>query len=1070
MKTKITLILIFFTKLWLCSNLSAQTVSGVPSNSGCLNSGIITSSTTGLGATPQYQLLRSGIVVAPVQGDNTQFTTNPVFTGLSTGIYVVNAKATASGTVYASANISVTDGYTPMTITTPTKVANCIGGTVSLTTTVTGGVLPFTYSISMQGSSTPEQISGSITSNSFSFNPLPANNYIVSVTDACGQSVTGATSISNPTVGLNDIKLGSIAYPYAQSYTNCSSPIILSNETRFQYISNSTVLSPADAANFTWKVRYQGQLYGKDTNSDGYSDLNGDGYSPLQATLVMPTIATKEGIEADAANMRVVLIDNCGNTKEFPITLITGNTILSNCGGSGVVRITSKRLICLPIDVTFTNVANPSDVIVKTMTNLTESYTGFTPGATYHITYIDAEGKTTGNFNLGPSQNIFIPATASVTATQSNFGVQQNLDVLGYGKLLINITPYQVGDVISYTITASDNPLAPVGYTASAPLDNSGNVYLPKINPDDPTDYWPKGNYTLSITAPCGTRSLNVAVKGYVASLSGNTITPVCGGFNYVMNGNFDVPSAYQVIIISGPSSVGQTRDLASTTQSLPFNGLSYGTYIFGLRIKGGTQNVFTQTVTYDANNAIKVDKTNTGGFVCATGATNGVLTISATTDSPAPGNVMEYALSTDGGVNFGPYQSSNVFNGLTDDTYFFRVKDGCGNVITQSVQIGVAAAPQATANGLFTPATICNMTAGDVQLDIDIFGALSYSWTGPGINISNQNQKDPLVNYSDLIVGANNYTCTVVMGAPCNSSTVSNLTINVNPNPTILITDPAFLCTPGTVNITEAAVTSGSDAGLTYTYFTDDLATVPVIDPTAISTRGTYYIKGTNTNGCSTIVPVNVAVGDLPTAVIVYLGTPYCQIGTATPEQLETAGGTYSSDPGIIIDPDTGEIDLEASTTGDHTITYTFTDGSCSNTVTTTITINALPVAAISYPNTPYCNRGTALPVETGVANGIYTSDSGLSINQATGEIDLANSTPGTYTIIYSFTNGSCSDTTTATITITPTVLPLPLADLTAECSIIPIAPTLTDPCAGTITATTSQMNVAIRIHLCRR
>ncbi|MFC4480245.1 gliding motility-associated C-terminal domain-containing protein [Flavobacterium chungangensis] len=1056
MKTKITSLFIFISTFLLSINLHAQTVTGIASNNGCQNSGIVTASSTGLGATPQYQLLRAGVVVSPVPGDNTQFTNNPVFTGLSSGTYVVNGRATSGGTVFSSANIAVTDGYLARTVTTPTKVAGCVGGTAVLTTTTTNGQPPFTYTIAAQAApGTILQNSGPISLRTFTFNVLPKDNYLVSVTDNCGQTITGATSISDPTVSLADIKLGTFAFPSHSTIFNCSTPLIIDNQALFQYIANSTTLSPADAANFTWKVKYQGQLYGKDIDGDGYSDIGGDGYSPLFEKVTMPVTATRADMEADMLNMKVVLIDNCGNTKEFPITPILGYIRPFNCSGAGIVSVQANRISCYPVNMTFTNIANPSDVITRSVSDVIEAISGFTAGATYHVDYIDAQGYTTGNFPLPASQNITIPSSPSVTINQLVSGVQPSLNYLNYGRLILNINPFETGDTINYTVMASTNPLIPVGYTGSTALNASGNAYLQL--PAGPSGYFPKGNYTLQVQTDCDTKTLNVVVQGYTASLSGYTTTPVCGGFNYVMNGNFDVANAYQVIIVSGPSSVGQVRDLASTTASLPFNGLSYGTYVFGLRIKGGTLNVLTQTVTYDASNAIIVDKTNTGGYVCATGATNGVLTITAVSNSPSPGDVLQYALSTDGGNTYSAYQSGNTFGGLTDATYYFKIQDGCGNVITQSVQIGVAAAPDATADGLTTPATICNLTSGTVQLDVDILGALSYLWTGPGINASNQALKDPLINYADLAVGANNYTCTVTLGAPCNSNTISNLTINVNPAPAIVITDPASVCTPNAIDITAPSVTAGSDVGLTYTYFSDDAATAAIAVPSAITTRGTYYIKGTNTNGCSTIVPVNVTVNDLPTASISYLDNPYCQIGTAIPEQLETGGGTYSSDPGLIIDINTGEIDLVASTAGDHTITYTFSDGSCSNTTTAIITINPLPVATISYPNGPYCNRGTVTSTETGVANGIYTSDTGLSINQTTGEINLESSTPGTYTIIYSFSNGSCSDATTSTITINETVLPTPLSDVTAECSIIPTAPTLTDPCAGTIIGTTS-------------
>ncbi|WP_347052370.1 gliding motility-associated C-terminal domain-containing protein [Flavobacterium olei] len=1061
MKSKITLLvlLIIFPVLKFTGNMIfAQTVSGSATNTGCLNSGIITASSVGLGATPQYQLLKAGVVVAPVSGDATQFTNVNVFTGLSTGSYTVKGRAVAGGTIFSSTSIAVVDGYTPMTISTPTKVAGCVGGNAVLTSTVTGGKATYTYTISTQSApGTILQSSGPVGGTTFSFNPVPVGNYLIGVTDSCGQTVTGATSVSNPTVGLADIKLGSVAYPTYVPEFKCSSPIYINNELLFQYSATSSTLSTADAANFSWKIKYQGQLYGQDIDADGYSDIGGTGYSPLQQLAIMPAIANRTNVFADLNNMKVVLIDKCGNTKEFPVSAPSSSIGTYNCGGTGLVQTSASRLGCLPINITFTNIANPADVISKTLINANDFTSGFTAGATYHVTYVDAGGNTTGDFALSPSQNIVIPAVPSVNITQNSFGIQQNLNVLGYGRLLIKVSPYQSGEVINYEVTASGNPLVTIGQTGSAALDANGNVYLPRVNTSDPVGYWPKGDYTLNVTTSCGTKSLNVTVKGYNASLNGNTITAVCGGFNYVMNGIFDDATAYQVIIVSGPSSVGQTRDLASVTASLPFNGLSYGTYIFALRMKGGTQNVLTQTVTYDANNAIIVDKTNTGGYVCAAGASNGTLTITAASNSPAPGNIMEYALSTDGGINYGAYQSANTFGGLTDATYFFKIKDGCGNIITQSAQIGVAAAPDASANGLVNPATICKETSGTIKLDVNIFGALSYLWTGPGITASNKAEKDPLINYADLAVGANNFTCTVSLGAPCNSSTVSNLTINVNPAPSVIVTNPAPVCSPGTVNITAPEITAGSEPGLTYTYFSEETATVPVANPTAVATDDIFYIKGTNANGCSTIVPVAVTINTLPTAAIAYTDLPYCNTGTAKVELIGNQAGVFSSDPGLTINAQTGEIDLSVSSAGNHTVTYTFSDSTCSNTATATININALPTATIAYSGLPYCNRGTAAVTVTGTTGGAFIGDTGLIVDVQTGEVNLSASTPGTHLITYSFSNGTCSNTTTASIIINATTLPSALADITAECSVVPTSPTLTDACAGIITGTTA-------------
>ena len=99
-----------------------------------------------------------------------------------------------------------------------------------------------------------------------------------------------------------------------------------------------------------------------------------------------------------------------------------------------------------------------------------------------------------------------------------------------------------------------------------------------------------------------------------------------------------------------------------------------------------------------------------------------------------------------------------------------------------------------------------------------------------------------------------------------------------------------------------------------------------------------------------------------------------------------------------------TGVINLVTSTPGTYTITYSFSNGTCNGTTTASITINALPTATISYTGSPYCATGTATPTQTGTAGGTYTAPAGVSIIAASGAINLVTSTPGTYTVTYSF------------------------------------------------------------------
>ena len=244
-------------------------------------------------------------------------------------------------------------------------------------------------------------------------------------------------------------------------------------------------------------------------------------------------------------------------------------------------------------------------------------------------------------------------------------------------------------------------------------------------------------------------------------------------------------------------------------------------------------------------------------------------------------------------------------------------------------------------------------------------------------------------------------------------------MVVTINAKPTVVINNPAAVCAPATVDLTAGAVTAGSTAGLTFTYFTDAAGTIALGTPNAVAASGTYYIEGTSAAGCSDIQPVVVTINSLPIATIAYAGSPYCATGTATVTQTGQAGGTYTAPAGVSINGITGDINLATSTTGTYTITYTFSNGTCSNTTTTIITINALPTASIVYAGSPYCATGTAIVTQIGQTGGTYSAPAGVTLNASTGDIDLSASTPGTYIITYSFSNGTCSNTTTTNITI---------------------------------------------------
>lgn len=93
------------------------------------------------------------------------------------------------------------------------------------------------------------------------------------------------------------------------------------------------------------------------------------------------------------------------------------------------------------------------------------------------------------------------------------------------------------------------------------------------------------------------------------------------------------------------------------------------------------------------------------------------------------------------------------------------------------------------------------------------------------------------------------------VLVGSCTNAAAS--TVSIDDAPTLMITNPTAICPPATADLTQADVTAGSDAG-TLAYYTDASLTTTVSDPMAV-TVGTYYIKLTGTNGCSSSAAVLV-------------------------------------------------------------------------------------------------------------------------------------------------------------------------------------------------------------------
>ena len=117
----------------------------------------------------------------------------------------------------------------------------------------------------------------------------------------------------------------------------------------------------------------------------------------------------------------------------------------------------------------------------------------------------------------------------------------------------------------------------------------------------------------------------------------------------------------------------------------------------------------------------------------------------------------------------------------------------------------------------------------------------------------------------------------------------------------------------------------------------------------TFISTLNITQQGGISNNTSNDNSTIQLTVNATPTATISYSGTPYCNTGTASVTLTGQTGGVFSSTPGLSINASTGAINLAASTLGVYTVSYAYTNGSCSGVATTTVTVNNCTLANLN-------------------------------------------------------------------------------------------------------------------------
>ncbi|MBI9039855.1 immunoglobulin domain-containing protein [Lutibacter sp.] len=581
---------------------------------------------------------------------------------------------------------------------------------------------------------------------------------------------------------------------------------------------------------------------------------------------------------------------------------------------------------------------------------------------------------------------------------------------------------------ISETLTNSSNTLIPVSYKLILPSTPNGclntTTIIVNVKPSltatisgGGTTCLNSTNNLITFTGSNGTAPYTFeyaidGTAGYTAtSASGNSVqlvtsSSVVGPHTYTLTGITDSsPTACStdlttsiidkiidvrnlpVLVITNPPTIcaNETADLenpaitiGSTVQplqlsywldaagTLPFynyNTATAGTYYIKAENVDGCTVIEPVVVTTAPVPTVSVNSPT----ICADGT---LATLTATPGVPGSYN---YTWTGPSGPNPG-----NVASFSTDIPGIYTVK--ITNTLIPTCESSIATAvvtvnplPEATILGttsvcLNEPATITfKGTLGTAPYIFEYIDAMGSTQTATSI-VNTATVSVPTNtagNFNYTLIGVTDFNgCEQVLS-------IAPITITVYPTPNLVITNPTNICEGTTADLTDPAVTAGSDSGLTFTYHTSINATTSNELSSNNVPEGTYYIKAEDlTTGCFIIKPVVVTSVALP--IVTVTNETICEGAIATIKASPGLGSTgvydynWTVTPGAFTPGNVASFDTPISlASGTYTYTVSITDRNApfceSATASGTVTVNPLPndALAISGP-TPVCAGST--------------------------------------------------------------------------------------------------------------
>lgn len=467
-------------------------------------------------------------------------------------------------------------------------------------------------------------------------------------------------------------------------------------------------------------------------------------------------------------------------------------------------------------------------------------------------------------------------------------------------------------------------------------------------------------------------------------AINGNS--PICQG----IANTYSIPAVANATGYTWTVPAGWTINSGQGTTSISATPGSSGNICVTASNLCGTSAATCFPVTVEIPSTAPTGATATPNPICVGATTN--LTVSG--GSLGSGANWQWYTGGCGGTSVGSGANITV-SPSTTTTYYVRAEGNCNNTSCQSVTVTV----NPVVNPAWTnPSPIC-AAAGTINLNNLITGTTGGTWSGTGVSGSNFNPSS----------GTQSITYTVGT-APCVQTLTQTITVIPDVNPAW--TNPSPICAAaGNINLDNlvTGTTGGtwSGTGVTGNMFSPSSGTQSVT-----YTVGTSPCQETQTH------TINVSAFD---ASWTNPG-PICE--GATSIDLSTlitgsGGGTFSG-TGV-----TGN-NFDPSGLGGTSVNITYTVGAapCTETLTHTVVVDNDDDASFAYTSSTFCEAdNNPTPTITGTNGGTFTIAPSGTINPSTGEIDIALTGVGTYTIYYNTTpaGNPCPSVDSVQITIDP-------------------------------------------------